>query len=525
MKLNYSLSARVILDPKKQDHILDIFSKSEITHLDLHGYFWGHFDSSLEEMIQAREILSNQNIEVGIISVAVGHPGNSMDPDNPTLDLNIPSHWRYRIDKHGQPVYHCADIEEHMIQDNIDAVQQFKKAGFKRIFFDDDFRMGNWGNEIQGCFCDACVEKFNQTYNQNESRESLRNKIEKLSELPLLKDWVEFTCEKVNKLISAISLDEIDIGLMIMHRGDERHGIDIPAINQINPVIHYRVGEAHFNDREFNPPAGKASEILGIQQHMNLMQNHQIYSETTIFPSRALSPANWVYKAKLAAVLGIPNIYLMNGLPIIENSYWEHLQAHIPEIKQLADISEQTEHNYPVNVMCGTHGALGENIQIPTIPLLAGLPVKPLRADYSKDSGEILLVYGKYKLGIEWEQKIHDFKYIYFDQIAAKINQNLFHQSLRAQIIKIPGLFFHQFLPISTKNSLQIHNLQNIISKVHPSFPYLVNCANIWLIWLKEKATVVLVNLDNKINLGKLVYQDEFKNITLKPLEFRIEPL
>ena len=176
MKFYYSLSARYFTNPLQKDHALDLLNRSEIGQLNLYGYLWGHFDCLIDQMVITRDILTEQGVDVGVISIIVGHPGNSLDPENHTLDLRIPSHWRYRIDRFGKVFYHCADIEPIMINDNANALGSLRDAGFSQIFFDDDFRMGNWGPQIQGCFCDACIKEFNQKNAHNLTRESLRSR-------------------------------------------------------------------------------------------------------------------------------------------------------------------------------------------------------------------------------------------------------------------------------------------------------------------------------------------------------------
>ena len=180
----------------------------------------------------------------------------------------------------------------------------------------------------------------------------------------------------MNKLVEALTSQNVSIGIMVMHRGDERHGIDISAWKKINPNLHFRVGESHFNDREFNPSLGKASEFLGIQQHITQMVPNPIYSETTIFPSKALSPLNWVFKAKMASALGISNIYLMNGFQIIGDEYWDCLNNYKNEIAEIAKIGESQTQEYPVHICSGTHGYFDSSIEIEPLPSLSRLTCK-----------------------------------------------------------------------------------------------------------------------------------------------------
>ena len=84
MKFYYSLSARYFTNPLQKDHALDLLNCSEIGQLNLYGYLWGHFDCLIDQMVIARDILTEQGVDVGVISIIVGHPGNSLDPENHT---------------------------------------------------------------------------------------------------------------------------------------------------------------------------------------------------------------------------------------------------------------------------------------------------------------------------------------------------------------------------------------------------------------------------------------------------------
>ncbi len=520
MKIHWTLSAKQVLDPAQSQHILALFRNAGVNHINLFGYFWGYFESPVEELARAKDVLLQEGFSTGIGSMAVGHPGNSVDPDNPTVDLNLPKHWRYRVDRHGRDVLHCADIEENMIRDNVEAVKQFQKAGFQFVWFDDDTRQGNWGNEIQGCFCDACIAQFKEKWHHHETRESLGHAIVKRKDLPLLKDWVQFNCDKVTRFVTAVAIDGMDIGVMVMHRGDERHGIDIDAWKNRVPNIHLRIGEAHFNDREFNPPAGKASEFLGMLQHINLMNLDRTYTETTTFPPRNLSPENWVYKAKMGIALGIPNVYLMNGYAITHEDYWAHFQTKLPELRAIDEQCGKYPRSYPVHVVCGTHGALGESIQIPPLPFFAGFPVKPVRAGEAGLPGEILIIMGEFDLGPEWVAHLQAYKHIIIDRRAAKRNKKAFQGNSSPAMHLIPPVKLEK-VPLPTA----IANLRRTVAPLNPAFPYLQDGMNIGNVWVEGAQKVILFNLENAVNLGTLQYQGKVTSLELQPQEFRIVDL
>ncbi len=522
MKIHWTLSAKQVLDPAQSRHILSLFRNAGVNHINLFGYFWGCYESPVDQLARAKNLLLQEGFSTGIASMAVGHPGNSVDPDNPTVDLRLPKHWRYRVDRHGRDVLHCADIEENMIRDNIEAIKQFQKAGFKFAWFDDDTRQGNWGNEIQGCFCDVCIAQFNEISHHHETRQSLGRAIVKRKDLPLLKDWVQFTCDKVTRFVTAMAIGGMDIGVMVMHRGDERHGIDINAWKKLVPNIHLRVGEAHFNDREFNPPTGKASELLGMLQHLNLMPLERTYTETTTFPPRNLTPDNWVYKAKMGLALGIPNVYLMNGYATTQEDYWAYFQAKLPELRAIDEQCGKYMRSYPVHIACGTHGALGETIQIPALPFLAGLPVKPVRAAEAGIPGEILIILGKFKVGPEWLVQLPAYKHIIADKAAINYNPKILRKEF------VPSLQLVQSEKLERMHSprdrfLQsVTNLRQVITSLDLNFPYLQAGMNIAIVWVDAAHKVILFNLEDEPNHTLLHYHGRSTKIQFQTKEFKI---
>lgn len=173
ISLNYSVSARDIMTHSETGDRLKMMRRAGVGHLWLYGYFYGHHESDPEQIFKARQRLLDEGFETGVITLPVGHPGNSLNPDDPTLDLAIPSAWRYRVGKTGEKEYFCACIEENMIRDNRLAAESYAQMGFTRHFFDDDLRLGNWGKEVRGCFCSECICRFNEQNGLALSREQI----------------------------------------------------------------------------------------------------------------------------------------------------------------------------------------------------------------------------------------------------------------------------------------------------------------------------------------------------------------
>lgn len=337
LDMNYSVSARDVLTNPEMGARFDMMRRAGVNRVWLEGYFYGHHETAPEDIARARTRILDAGFESGIISLPVGHPGNSLNPDDPTLALRIPDSWRYRIDKNGNPVYFCADIDGTMIRDNTDAARVYAQMGFDMSFFDDDLRMGNWGKETQGCFCDDCISRFNERFSLKETRDTLRAYVEGAPDPDgILNMWRKFNCDKVTDMMVKTHIDGQRSGIMVMHDGDERHGISIPDIRRALPDCMFRVGEAHFSDADYAVPGGRASVAKSISHHLKLIGDCDAYSESTVFPARALSPENLLDKIRLEISLGLRHIFLMAGTWFLSEPYWKAIADNREALSEFA---------------------------------------------------------------------------------------------------------------------------------------------------------------------------------------------
>lgn len=287
MHIHYNMNPQLVINEAEVQETLDLYKRSGIRTIWLWGYFFGRWWAPMADMIKAKEILLRNGFEVGVAQVPVGHPGNSLNPDDDTLDLSIPSRWRYRVGRDGKPVYFCADLDDTMQGDNVRAIEMLRDAGFEQIFYDDDLRQGNWGPSIEGCFCDDCLKAYNEAYNRRLSREALVRSLpgpDEPGDSNIAQEWVEYLCGKISRLMNRSNLQGVRIGLQVMHLGDERHGIDVPGIRDANPGCMFRVGEGHFNDADFGNPQARAYDLFSVLHFLNLVPREQAFSETTVFP-------------------------------------------------------------------------------------------------------------------------------------------------------------------------------------------------------------------------------------------------
>ncbi|MBM7566193.1 hypothetical protein [Paenibacillus sacheonensis] len=520
MKLNYSMEHRPLLDVDARDRLIGLMKDAGIRKVWIAGFFSGKMIDTAE-LIEARAFAERHGLEVGAVTIPIGHPGNALNPDDPDLEhLEIPKHWHYRIDKSGETVYYCGAIDASLIEDNAQAARKLREAGFKEVFLDDDLRNANFGPDIEGCYCEACIAEFNRIYERRATRESLRDATIDKRDADLMLDWVAFQCGKVTDVVEATDIDGVRPGIMVMHYGDERHGIDVPSIRARIPDTIFRVGELHFNDGTFGSPNGKAQEMMGIAYHLNFMAGADAYSESTIFPPRSLKPHNLVYKAKMAITAGIENVLFMSGTWLLDESYWNALAAARPALEALDQACSDTVRSYPVHVAYGTSGAYSEAFIPTTLPVLAGLPAKPVRADQTCDDGELLLFFGAYRLSEQWLAKLPAYKQVVFDRIAAEANKDM----LERLGPSASHIVFWDREASSANAAEGTAQLRELVSRSGASwqFPWVAEGENIGLTWLADSGKAVLSNLAETESEGVVNWSGTRYPVVLKPLSFAV---
>ena len=335
--INYSISANDVLNNPEFPARLRWMSEAGVDTLWLYGFHYGHYDSEAEQVYQAKRRLEEMGFGTGVISLPVGHPGNSLNPNDPDVQLAISKNWRYRVDCNGENVYYCGCIEDRMTADNVEAARMYAQMGFTRHFYDDDLRLSNLDDTVHGCFCDDCIAKFNALAGLKLSREQLRAACTGAAGMEdIHAAWEQFNCDKLTHFMEATCIPGMISGIMVMFTGGRRHGISIPDIRRVAPGCLFRVGEYHFTDAKYTAPGGKAALAQGVRDHLALIGDNPAYSESTVFPAEALSPENLIDKIRLELSLGLRNIFLMSGTWFMSEPYWRAVAAALPELRELA---------------------------------------------------------------------------------------------------------------------------------------------------------------------------------------------
>ncbi|MBQ9150719.1 MAG: hypothetical protein IJX72_00605 [Clostridia bacterium] len=329
------LTSYVINDPEFFTKKVPFMKAAGVRTVWLDNYVYGEWQNSLEDARRAKAMLEAEGFEVQAICVPLGHGSNALNGDE--ADPTLPETWQNRVDYNGNRQGTTTCVDDAVIAHYREAVRIHRELGFTKLFYDDDLRMGSWGPHLQGCYCDRCLDRFYKKYPQFDGMS--RADIVRLG-VPgseVREAWETIQCDAVLRFLDETTPEGLTPGIMVMHNGDRRHGLDIPRIKEHFPNALFRVGEGHFDDGCFNHPACRPSIETCIKKHLSLIGSvENAFSETTTYPVGALSPENWVEKMRWEISCGLRNLYLMSGNVFLTDPYWEALIAARSELEELA---------------------------------------------------------------------------------------------------------------------------------------------------------------------------------------------
>ena len=118
-----------------------------------------------------------------------------------------------------------------------------------------------------------------------------------------------------------------------MYLGAEKAGIDLEKYKNAP----FRVGELMFDDKSFSRIKGKTDELFSVLFHRRFALPELAYSESTIFPEKALSAKNLAAKLHISLIADVRNTMFMSGINPIPLDYWETIA---PVMKKSADQHE-----------------------------------------------------------------------------------------------------------------------------------------------------------------------------------------
>lgn len=348
-QIHLAASAQPTISPSRRDfHVclappviesepdmLGLIRKAGVETIWLAGFFYGFRPYPREQIARARDLVASAGLRAELITVPLGHPGDSLGASEGDFPLTPPTHWRMgeRFDGTHHP---GTSLHEPATRENAAALSDLRGLGFQTAFLDDDFRLVCSPGKIGGCFCADHRAEFLRAHGFTASQwNELLDDVRERRLTTLLRVWLEWTCDQ---LTASFHTQQRafggELGNMIMYFGSEKAGI---RLHDYSDVL-TRVGETMFCDATFDPIKGKTDELFGTLFHRRFSKPEFSFSETTAFPADELSAANLAAKLTISTIADVRHTMFMSGLTPFPPAYWETLGPAMREQARLHEL-------------------------------------------------------------------------------------------------------------------------------------------------------------------------------------------
>ncbi len=337
LHFHYDFVPGEILDPATSAHRIALMKSAGVKTVWLDVYAYGNRLATPEQIREAKALLESHNFTVQALTVPVGHGGAALSGD--AGDPGVPAHWRLRQSPEGVSLPYLSCIRDKtMIKESREVAEELYALGFTELFYDDDLRVGHWGQALRGCCCPDCMRAFYEKYPQYAHLSAPDIFATAIEGDPLWNAWCDVQCDAVLEFMKETVPKGMTPGIMVMHNGDCRHGVDILRIKAAFDRVLFRVGEGHFEDASFTRPTAESEILHSVLSHLaKIGSTEHAFSESTVYPENALTPENLVQKLRLEVRAGLRNIFLMSGFFFLSDPYWQAIAAARPALEALVE--------------------------------------------------------------------------------------------------------------------------------------------------------------------------------------------
>ncbi|NOS68976.1 MAG: hypothetical protein HOP33_03515 [Verrucomicrobia bacterium] len=319
---------------EREPELLDIAREAGVETVWLAGFFYGFRPYPTEQIIKARQLADRAGLKAELITIPLGHPGDSLGSRDGDFPLTPPPHWRLGERFDGKQ-FAGTSLHEPATEENSKALRDLRRLGFRTAFVDDDFRLARGPGEIGGCYCAEHRAEFLHKHGYSDTRWSeLLDDVRERRFTRLLRSWVDWTCDQLSDSFRAQQRAfNSSFGNMIMYLGAEKAGIRLRDYRRV-PV---RVGELMFDDVSFGRVKGKTDELFSVLFHRRFVEPDHAYSETTAYPADKLSANNIAAKLTISTIADVRHTMFMSGLTPFPRTHWTTLG---PAMREQARIHE-----------------------------------------------------------------------------------------------------------------------------------------------------------------------------------------
>ena len=317
---------------EREPELLDLVRAAGVETVWLAGFFYGFRPYPTEQIIKAQKLAARAGLRAELITVPLGHPGDSLGARDGSFPLTPPKHWRLGERFDGKR-FAGTSLHPPATEENAAALRELRRLGFRRAFVDDDFRLARGPGEIGGCFCAEHRMAFLRKHGYGEMRwDELLGDIRARQLTKLLRLWVDDNCNQLTASFRAQQRAfDGRFGNMIMYLGSEKAGIRLRDYRRV-PV---RVGELMFDDASFGRVKGKTDELFSVLFHRRFVEPDRAFSETTAYPADKLSAANLAAKLTVSTIADVRHTMFMSGLTPFPRAHWATLGPAMREQARL----------------------------------------------------------------------------------------------------------------------------------------------------------------------------------------------
>jgi hypothetical protein len=312
---------------------LAIYRDAGVSTVWLPAFFYGYWPYSTERLRYWCKRIESMGMASAMANIPLGHPGDSLGAKSDQFPLTPPEHWHMAQRPEGI-VYAGTSLHKPATEENVQAMRILRDMGVSQVFLDDDFRLAPGPGSIGGCFCAEHKKDFLLKYGFAESTwTELLAAVHDRSLTPVLRSWIEYTCDQLTECFRAqqAAAPDIALGNMVMFFGSEKAGIRLQDYRNA-PL---RVGELMFKDSSFVQVKNKTAELYSCLFHRRYVVPELAYSETTAFPADKLSAANMAAKLAVSTISDVRHTMFMSGLTPFPREHWPVLS---PAMKKHAAI-------------------------------------------------------------------------------------------------------------------------------------------------------------------------------------------
>ncbi len=317
--------------------LLPLVKAAGVTDIWTTGFLYGHWYYTLSRVEKAIQAIEAAGLTAHLANLPLGHPGDSLGSKTEDVPLGPPAHWRMGVNADGAQ-HSGTSLHKPAVEENCQAIKDLASIGVRDVFLDDDYRLAPAPGMIGGCFCDEHRQRFLAQHGLDASQwDQLLHDVAHRAFTPLLRQWVDFTCDELTAMFRAQqqAVPGIDLGIMVMVMGSEKAGI---RLSDYSDAL-FRVGEFMFNDVGFNPVKGKTDELFSVLFHRRFCAPERSYSESTAFPADQLSARNMAAKLVISTIADVRNTMFMSGLTPFPRAHWSTLKDAIQLRQRLSALT------------------------------------------------------------------------------------------------------------------------------------------------------------------------------------------